>query len=143
MSAACEQRIANVFSETAASEWEAARNAGDADAMAAAHTEDAEILPPNAPVIEGRAGIRTYFRNLFEQRTAPAVFDVREIVVFGNFAYRQGNYSVTLADGRTEYGKFIQLWKREDGVWKIHRQMWSRNGPALAPAEEAAVQPPA
>jgi uncharacterized protein (TIGR02246 family) len=140
-SAACEQRTANVFPEMAANEWEAARNAGDADAMAAVHTEDAQILPPNAPVVEGRAAIRTYFRNLFEQRNAPAVFDVREIIVFGNFAYRQGIYSVNLADGHTEYGKFIQLWKRHDGVWKIHRQMWSRNGPALGPAEEAVLQP--
>ncbi|HEY4646193.1 MAG TPA: SgcJ/EcaC family oxidoreductase [Steroidobacteraceae bacterium] len=133
---ACERRPANVFPETAALEWETARNSGDADAMAALHTENAQVLPPNAPVVEGRAAIRTYFRNLFEQRAAPAAFDVREIIVFGNFAYRQGIYSVTLADGNTEYGKFIQLWKRDNGGWRIHRQMWSRNGLPLAPASD-------
>jgi len=133
---ACERRPANVFPETAALEWETARNSGDAEAMAAIHTENAQVLPPDAPVVEGRAAIRTYFRNLFEQRAAPAVFDAREIVVFGSFAYRQGIYSVALPDGSTTYGKFIQLWKNDDGVWRIHRQMWSRNGPPLAPASD-------
>ena len=138
--AACERRPANVFPETAAREWETARNSGDADAMAALHTEDAQVLPPGAPVVEGRAAIRTFFRNLFEQRVAPAAFDERDIIVFGNIVYRQGIYSVTLADGSTEYGKFIQLWKRVDGVWKIHRQMWSRNGPPLAARAEDAFE---
>lgn len=130
--AACTRQPAYVFPETAAREWETARNSGDADAMAAVHTEDAQILPPNAPVVEGRAAIRTFFRNVFESRAAPADFDERDIIVFGRYTYRQGNYSVPLPDGSVEYGKFIQLWKNVDGVWKLHRQMWSRNGPPLA-----------
>jgi uncharacterized protein (TIGR02246 family) len=129
---ACERRPANVFPETAAVEWETARNAGDADALAALHTENAQILPPGAPLIEGRAAIRTYYRNVFEQHAAPMEFDVRDIIVFGNIVYRQGNYSQALGDGSTEYGKFIQLWKNADGSWKVHRQMWSSNGPPLA-----------
>jgi ketosteroid isomerase-like protein len=107
--------------------------------MAAIHTEDAQVLPPNAPVVEGREAIRAYFRDLFEQRAAPAVFDAREIIVFGNIAYRQGSYAVTLADGHTEYGKFIQLWKKANGTWKIYRQMWSRNGPPLATAADGST----
>ena len=128
---ACGRRPANVFPETAAREWETARNAGDADALAELHTENAQVLPPGAPVIEGRAAIRTYFRNQFEQHAAPMTFDERDIIVFGNIAYRQGIYSMALDDGRTEYGKFIQLWRKYDGVWKIHRQMWSSNGQPL------------
>ncbi len=129
---ACERRPANVFPETAAVEWETARNSGDADALAELHTENAQILPPGAPLVEGRAAIRTYFRNLFEHNPAPMLFDVRDIIVFGDIVYRQGNYSTALDDGSTEYGKFIQLWKNADGSWKIHRQMWSSNGPPLA-----------
>lgn len=129
---ACGRRPANVFPETAAVEWETARNAGDADALAELHSENAQILPPGAPVIEGRAAIRTYYRNVFEQHAAPLVFDVRDIIVFGNIVYRQGNYSQALDDGSTEYGKFIQLWRKyDDGAWRIHRQMWSSNGPPL------------
>ncbi|HJS21513.1 MAG TPA: SgcJ/EcaC family oxidoreductase [Steroidobacteraceae bacterium] len=128
---ACDRQPARVFPETAVKEWEAARNARDADAMAEVYTEDAKVLPPDAPVVEGRAAIRTFFRNLFEARPEPADFDEREIVVLGKYTWRQGIYSVPLADGTTEYGKFIQLWKLEKGEWKLYRSMWSPNGPPL------------
>ncbi len=129
----CErQSAARVFPETAVREWEAARNARDADAMAEVYTEDAKVLPPGAPVVEGRAAIRTFFRNLFEARPEPADFDEREIEIMGNFTWRQGIYSVPLADGSIEYGKFIQLWKNQGGVWKLHRSMWSPNGPPVS-----------
>jgi uncharacterized protein (TIGR02246 family) len=129
--AGCDRQAARVFPETAVKEWEEARNARDADAMAAVYSEDAKVLPPDAPVVEGRAAIRTFFRNLFEARPEPADFDEREIVVLGNYTWRQGIYAVPLADGRIEYGKFIQLWKLESGVWKLHRSMWSPNGPPV------------
>jgi uncharacterized protein (TIGR02246 family) len=129
---ACDRQPAKVFPETAVRQWEDARNSRDADAMAEVYTEDAKVLPPDAPVVEGRAAIRTFFRNLFEARPEPADFDEREIVVLGNYTWRQGIYSVPLADGSIEYGKFIQLWKREGGDWKLHRSMWSPNGPPVA-----------
>ena len=127
----CDRQPARVFPETAVKEWEQARNSRDADAMAEVYTEDANVLPPDGPVVEGRASIRTFFRNLFESRPEPAEFDEREIVVLGNYTWRQGAYSVPLADGSIEYGKFIQLWKKQNGVWKLHRSMWSPNGPPL------------
>jgi uncharacterized protein (TIGR02246 family) len=129
---ACDRQPARVFPETAVKEWEDARSARDANAMAEVYTEDAKVLPPDAPVVEGRAAIRTFFRNLFEARPEPADFDEREIVVLGNYTWRQGIYSLPLPGGSIEYGKFIQLWKRENGVWKLHRSMWSPNGPPVA-----------
>jgi ketosteroid isomerase-like protein len=133
--AACDRQPARVFPETAVQEWEAARSARDADAMAQVYTEDAKVLPPDAPVVEGRAAIRTFFRNLFEARPEPAAFDERELEVLGKYTWRQGIYSLPLPDGTVEYGKFIQLWKLEKGEWKLHRSMWSPNGrpvPAMA-----------
>src|SRR5687768_7438605 len=50
-----------VFSGDVTQEWEAARANGDADAIAALHTEDAQVMPPNAPMVEGRSAIRAYY----------------------------------------------------------------------------------
>jgi hypothetical protein len=100
---ACDRQPARVFPETAVQEWEAARSARDADAMAEVYTEDAKVLPPDAPVLE----------------------------VLGKYTWRLGIYSLPLADGTVEYGKFIQLWKLEKGEWKLHRSMWSPNGPPV------------
>jgi ketosteroid isomerase-like protein len=136
---ACDRQPARVFPETAVKEWEAARNSRDADAMAAVYSEDAKVLPPDAPVVEGRAAIRTFFRNLFEARPEPADFDERELEVLGKYTWRQGIYSVSLADGTVEYGKFVQLWKLEQGDWKLYRSMWSPNGPPIPAAAAPAT----
>jgi len=123
-----------IFSDQSAQDWEVARAAGDADAIAALHTEDAQVMPPNAPVVEGRGAIRSYYRMVFETRSAPAKFDEREVIVFGRMTYRQGIYELELPDGRREYGKFMQLWKNVDGEWRLHRAMWSSSEPSASAA---------
>lgn len=138
---ACGQRKqALIFSAEAAQEWEAARANNDAEAIAAIHTEDAQVMPPNAPVVEGRSAIRSYYRNVFETQAVPAKFDEREVIVFGDMTYRQGIYEMELPDGRHEYGKFMQLWKNVDGNWKLHRAMWSSSEESPPDASAAAAK---
>lgn len=129
-----------VFSGDVTQEWEAARANGDADAIAALHTEDAQVMPPNAPMVEGRSAIRAYYRTVFESRAAPARFDEREVIVFGRMTYRQGIYEMEMPNGKREYGKFMQLWKSVDGKWQLHRAMWSSSEPlaSTAQADDAA-----
>ena len=137
--AACGRREqALIFSGEAAQEWEAARANNDAEAMAAIHTEDAQVMPPNSPVVEGRSAIRSYYRNVFETQAVPAKFDEREVIVFGDITYRQGIYEMELPAGRTEYGKFMELWKNVNGEWKLHRAMWSSS--EESPPESAAAK---
>lgn len=133
---ACSRRSeqALIFSSAATQQWEAARANSDAEAIAKLYTEDAQVMPPNAPLVEGRSAIRAYYRNAFESATAPAKYDEREVIVFGDMTYRQGIYELAMPDGRTEYGKFMQLWKNVDGDWKLHRQMWSSSEEAPPPA---------
>jgi uncharacterized protein (TIGR02246 family) len=107
---------------------ENARRAGDYDALASMYTEDSKLLPPNAAVVEGRAAIREFLRQLFIGEGVPTELDQREVSVFGNFAYRDGVLSQHHKDGTTEIGKFVQLWKYSDGVWRLHRVIWNMNG---------------
>jgi uncharacterized protein (TIGR02246 family) len=123
-----------IFSAEATQQWETARAAADAEAISRLYTEDAQLMPPNAPVVEGRSAIRSYYRNVFEAAAAPARYDEREVIVFGDITYRQGIYELALPDGRTEYGKFMQLWKNVDGNWRLHRAMWSSSEEAAPPA---------
>ncbi len=123
-----------IFSGEATEQWESARANSDAEAIAKMYTEDAQVMPPNAPLVEGRSAIRAYYRNVFESTAAPAKYDEREVIVFGDMTYRQGIYELAMPDGRTEYGKFMQLWKNVDGDWKLHRAMWSSSAEMNQPA---------
>jgi uncharacterized protein (TIGR02246 family) len=124
---------------------ESARRAGDYDALASMYTEDGKLLPPNASVVEGRTAIREFLRQLFIGEGVPTELDQRELSVFGNFAYRDGILSQHHKDGTTEIGKFVQLWKYTDGVWKLHRVIWNMNGPdyfSVAPEPAEPVTKP-
>lgn len=112
--------------------WVEAARAEDAAALARLYTEDAVFLPPGRPEIVGRERIRSLFAAQFEQMDASYDFEIREIVVSGDWAFRRGAYTVraALADGsaRTIRDKFLDVWRRgEDGRWRIARDIWNRS----------------
>jgi hypothetical protein len=44
-----------------------------------------------------------------------------------------GTYVMTYgADSTIEHGKYLNVWKQEDGAWKIHTNIWNTS-PAPAP----------
>ena len=46
-----------------------------------------------------------------------------------------GTYVMTYGAGHTvEHGKYLNLWKQEDGAWKIHMNIWNTS-PTPAPAK--------
>jgi uncharacterized protein (TIGR02246 family) len=140
--AACaEERPALVFGGDVAADWEKAYSSGDAEGIAALLTEDAVVMPPNAPVVEGRSAIKAFYRNHFANRVVPAKMDERELIVFGDMTYRQGVYALEMPDGNTEYGKFVELWRNDNGQWRLHRSIWSSNEPAgMAQSEQASTE---
>lgn len=113
--------------------------ANDAAGVAALYTDDAQLLPPDQEIVDGRAAIRE-----FVVRTNPPGGPALEIatvetLVFGDYAHRQGSYRLRAPDGGAgASGKVLELWKKVEGRWLIHREMWSANAPlppeATAPA---------
>lgn len=114
--------------------WVEAARREDAAALARLYTSDAVFMPPGRPELAGRAKIRSLFQTQFERFEADYEFEIREIVVSGDWAFRRGAYTVraTLPDGseRTVRDKFLDVWRREaDGRWRIARDIWNRNSP--------------
>ena len=73
---------------SATADWEQAYNDKDADAVAAVHAEDAQLLPDGAPAVNGRAAIREHYAN--EIATAWAKISVVSDAngVAGDWAWR-------------------------------------------------------
>ena len=64
----------------------------------------------------------------------------------GELWFREGAYKAQFPDeGEPRVGKFIELWKQENGNWLLYRQIWNRNAPLppAAPPGDAAVDEPA
>lgn len=104
----------------------AALTAKDFDAAARLYTEDAALLPPNAPVIRGRAAIGVFWRDAAAALgLVSASLKTEEVTVSGDMAVEVGSAALTLATG-VAHVKFMVAWRRDgDGVWRLHRDIWN------------------
>lgn len=116
------------FPQDAVDAWTQRFTAHDAAGTAALYTEDAQLLPPDMEVVSGRAAIQEFVAKNNPSGGPAFEFATIETLVFGDYAHRQGSYTIKGPDGATlESGKFIELWKKAGGKWLIHREIWNRN----------------
>ena len=110
--------------------FEAAHLRGDAAALAAQYTAEAQILWEDRDLIQGRAAIEAEWRKDMGGPGRKAKLTTLEIEEQGDWAYETGKFLVTAPDGKVVYdGKYICIWKREQGQWKIHRDIGNKNAP--------------
>lgn len=106
----------------------------DATAVASLYTANAEAFPPNAAVIRGRAGIAKMWQGVFAAGIASADLKTTEVHAQGPLAYEVGSYAMKLKDGTVaDRGKYVVVWLKEDGKWKLHRDIWNTDLPAPSP----------
>ncbi len=135
IAAGCAQSPApEAFPQDVADAWAERYAANDAAGVAALYTEDAQLLPPDMEVVSGRAAIQEFVAKTNPPGGPEFEIATIETLVFGDYAHRQGSFRVKGPDGAAiETGKFIELWKKADGAWLIHRDMWSGNAPPPGP----------
>jgi ketosteroid isomerase-like protein len=97
------------------------------------YTEDALVLPPNTPAVEGWNAIKSYI--LTEGTVSDFKVEMLEIEGRGDLAYVRGTYSMTVtprgASGPTkDTGKYIEIWRKQaDGSWKVIRDIFNSDLP--------------
>lgn len=110
----------------------------DFAAFAAWYAEDAILLPPEGPLVQGRAAIQAWAA-AFPPFTD---FTLQQVEVDGraDLAYVRGTYAMTIAVPGApapvqDRGKYIEIWRKQaDGTWKIARDMFNSDLPAAAPS---------
>jgi uncharacterized protein (TIGR02246 family) len=132
VSSAAEDVKAAIDSQNTA--WGAAVAKGDAAALAALYTETAKAYPPNGPAVAGRAAIGELFGGMLASGIRSIKLTASEVTGSGDSAQEVGTYVVKSPDGAVaEQGKYIVLWKKEGGQWKLHRDIWNSDAPAAKP----------
>ncbi len=102
-------------------------------ANAALYAEDAVLMPPNQPAVEGRAAIRAWLAG-FPPMAAFSLTPI-EIDGHGDLAYVRGTYTLTIAaSGKTpampDHGKYVDVRRRQaDGSWLITADMFNSDVP--------------
>jgi ketosteroid isomerase-like protein len=124
-------------------EWAAAAAGKDVEKIVSYWTDDALVMPPGQPVLEGKAALRGFVADSLK---IPG-FQIHwksEKVVFspdGKLAYMRGTNEMTVPgpDGApmTLHGRGVTVWRLDaDGQWRCVVDIW--NAP---PSPAAAAKP--
>jgi ketosteroid isomerase-like protein len=88
------------------------------------YADDARFLPPNQPMVTGRAQIRDAFRDLLVTGFGELAAETVDIGSSGDLAYRIGTY--LLGRPAPDRGKFIEIYRRQaDGMWRCVADMFN------------------
>ena len=109
-------------------------NNGDANALAKNYTSNAKLYPSNSDVIEGQEAIFEFWNAVMNMGIKKALLETVTAESFGNIAIEEGRYKLYVeGDQIVDQGKYIVTWKKEDGQWKLHRDIWNTSNPAPQP----------
>ncbi len=104
---------------------------GDAAAVAALYTDDGAVLPPNAAVLRGRAAIEAFWQAVMNMGVKAVRLSSVEVDDHGGTAIEVGNYTLSgEGDQQLDAGKYVVVWKHDQGVWWLHRDIWNTSLPA-------------
>jgi ketosteroid isomerase-like protein len=98
--------------------------------LAALYTDNAKLLPPDAPIVTGRKAIEEFWRAAATTLGLIGVtLKTLDLEVTGNTACEVGEADLQLSSGRAKV-KYLVVWLRGgDGQWRLHRDIWN-NMPA-------------
>jgi ketosteroid isomerase-like protein len=122
-------------------QWSKTAGTRDLDATVGYYSDDAALLPPNTPIVNGKQAIRSAWSAL----VAPGVSlswqsDKVEVARSSDLGYMTGAYTMSTKQSLnaapvTEQGKYVEVWKRQaDGKWKVVADIFNSDAPTPAPA---------
>ncbi len=106
----------------------AALDGGDAKAVANFYTEDGVFMPHNSQIFTGRAEIEKAFEGFIAGGFTD--LDVESTWAEGCGDFLLDTEQWTLSNGKdTLIGKSLVIWKKEDGMWKMYKDMINTDTP--------------
>ena len=112
---------------------------GDSTTFANCYTSDACISPTGTPKMCGTQAITAFFNGARKMGISNITLTTEEVMGGKDAVVEVGKYELFVGDKiSAEKGKFIVVWKEENGKWKMHRDIWNSDAPppAAAPAKK-------
>jgi uncharacterized protein (TIGR02246 family) len=124
-------------------QWSAAAGAKDVEKTVSFYSEDAVVMPPNAPADTTKDAIRKGWQDLLATPGLLMSWKTTKVEVAksGDLAFLSGTYEVTMHDpsGKpiNDRGKYVEVWEKQaDGKWKCGTDIWNSDLPASGSAEK-------
>ncbi|MEK7226871.1 MAG: DUF4440 domain-containing protein [Bacteroidota bacterium] len=92
---------------------------------------DAQVYSPGLPAVAGRDSIRSFFYNNGNNKEAKIELPAGNFYGTEDFVVEEGTYNFPDGKGGNyDKGKFIAIWKQEEGKWKLFREIWNTDNPS-------------
>lgn len=127
------QKLQEVIND-AVSQWIDGFNRGDMAAVASLYAEDAKLMPPNQDMVSGREAISQFMTTFREQFGGREIaLETLDVGSDGELGYEMGRYILGFqpegGQPGGDVGKYLVVWKRQRGEWKIAYDMVSSSQP--------------
>lgn len=100
------------------------------------YTTAATLMPPASEPIQGNDAIGKFWKGAYDSGVKRAKLETTEAGQEGNEVVEVGRYTLYGAnDAQLDTGKYIVVWKQENGAWKLHRDIWNTSMPATMAAK--------
>lgn len=111
---------------------------GDSTGYGNCYTSDAQINAPNMERMTGTAAAMAFFNGGYAWGIRGGTLTTEEVMGGPEVVGETGKYVITDSAGKAmDKGKYLVLWKQENGKWKMHRDVWNSDNPmpAATPAK--------
>jgi len=110
-------------------DWAQACNTKQLDDLVTLYGTDALVLRPNVPAVRGASAIREFFFALLDGGLGDVEIEPLRTEVAGDLAYEAGRCTmlvpVAVSKRREERGKYLAVFSRQAGEWRIVADCWS------------------
>lgn len=104
---------------------------GDSAKFISRYTTDGCLMPANAPKLCGAEALGMFFKGAITMGVKNIVLTTEDVMGGPEFVIEIGTYDLKGdANLSLDNGKYIVVWKMEDGKWKMFRDMYTTSLPA-------------
>ncbi len=116
--------------EVANTKFEQALSNGDSAALASMYTSDAKMMGNGMEAVVGREKIQSAIDGMIRSGVASVKLTTTDVWGCEDMVAEEGTLVINGKGGKQlDKGKYIVLWKMEDGQWKLFRDVFNSDIP--------------
>jgi ketosteroid isomerase-like protein len=97
---------------------------GDSVGLAAAYSTDGALMLNNIPSVKGKENLTKVWGGFMNAGIGGVELKTLEVWGDENFITEEGLFTTKSKEGaQLDKGKYLVVWKKEDGKWKLHRDL--------------------
>jgi uncharacterized protein (TIGR02246 family) len=98
---------------------------GDSQAVASLYSADGVVIAPGAEPAKGRAAIAALWQKSIDAGVKGMSLVTDEVVASDDLAAETGTAQIIAADGKVENLHYVVVWRKEEGHWRLLRDIWN------------------